>query len=131
MVAKTAVYLAAPAAAAHSVAAHTIVTSVWVNGKDTADAGVGVGSSTPVKDLSSPNMACNDRGTTPVGGFLKVAPGDVIEPEPSIATSHVGPIESWISPYDANTKGDVWVQISSEAYDKDSSQWAVEKMIAN
>ncbi|BGO98430.1 Glycoside hydrolase family 61 protein [Rhodotorula toruloides ATCC 204091] len=148
MVAKTAIYLAALAAAAHSVAAHTIVTSVWVNGKDTADAGVGVGSSymrtpssnSPVKDLSSPNMACNDRGTTPVSGFLKVAPGDVIEPEwwhsgargeDPIATSHVGPLESWISPYDANTKGDVWVQISSEAYDKDSSQWAVEKMIAN
>ncbi|BGP23740.1 glycoside hydrolase family 61 protein [Rhodotorula toruloides] len=148
MVAKTAVYFAALAAAAHSVAAHTIVTSVWVNGKDTADAGVGVGSSymrtpssnSPVKDLTLPNRACNDRGTSPVSGFLKVAPGDVIEPEwwhfgargeDPIATSHVGPIESWISPYDANTKGDVWVQISSEAYDKDSSQWAVEKMIAN
>lgn len=123
-------------------------------------------SNSPVKDLTSPNMACacsswiptrpratlslissdsssfagNDRGTSAVSGFLKIAPGDVIEPEwwhsgargeDPIATSHVGPLESWISPYDANTKGDVWVQISSEAYDKDSSQWAVEKMIAN
>ncbi|GAA5895033.1 hypothetical protein JCM6882_008269 [Rhodosporidiobolus microsporus] len=147
MAAKSAIYLAALAAAAQSVAGHAIVTSVWVNGEDTADAGVGVGSSymrtpssnSPVKDLTSPTFACNDRGTSKVTGYLTVAAGDVIEPEwwhsggrgdDPIATSHVGPITTWISPLDANTEGDVWVQISSEAWYEDKKS-AVDKMIAN
>ncbi|BGP38982.1 hypothetical protein JCM10450v2_002938 [Rhodotorula kratochvilovae] len=148
MAARTLLLATALAAAASSVTAHSIVTSVWINGKDTADAGVGSGSSymrtpssnSPVKDLTSAALACNDRGTNAVSGYLKVAAGDTIEPEwyhsggrgdDPIATSHVGPITTWISPLEANTQGDVWVQIASEAYWKDRSQWAVDKLNAN
>jgi len=42
MVAKLAALAVALVATASSVSAHTIVTSVWVNGKDTATGGVGV-----------------------------------------------------------------------------------------
>ncbi|GAA6052263.1 hypothetical protein JCM3770_007407 [Rhodotorula araucariae] len=147
MCAKTLLLAAALAAMASSISAHSIVTSVWVNGRDTTDADVGAASymrtptsSDPIKDLHSPSLACNDNGFHAVSGFLSVAPGDKIEPEwyhegargeDPIADSHVGPITTWISPLEANTKGHVWVQIASEAYWKTSRMWAVEKMIAN
>lgn len=35
----------------------------------------------PVFDLNSPDMACNDRGTTQVSGTLKVSAGDTLEPQ--------------------------------------------------
>ncbi|GAA5821889.1 hypothetical protein JCM11251_004764 [Rhodosporidiobolus azoricus] len=148
MVAKSAIYVAALAAAARSVVGHTIVTSVWVNGKDTADAGVGQGSSymrtpssnSPVKVLTSTDLRCNDKGATAVSGYLTVAPGDTIEPEwyhsggrgdDALATSHVGPLTTWIAPLDTNGDGEVWVQIASEAYYSSSNEWATDKMIAN
>ncbi|BGP47089.1 hypothetical protein JCM10450v2_002941 [Rhodotorula kratochvilovae] len=148
MAARSAFFAAALVAAASSVSAHSIVTSVWVAGKDTADGSTGVASSymrvpssnSPVQDLTSASLACNDKGTNPVSGFLSVAAGDVIEPEwyhsgergaDPIDPSHKGTLTTWISPYDANTDGPVWVEIASEAYYKDSSEWAVSKMVAN
>lgn len=41
-------------------------------------------SNSPVKDLKSPFMACNDRGTTEVQGTLEVTAGDTIEPTCSL-----------------------------------------------
>ncbi|GAA6029721.1 hypothetical protein JCM8097_001019 [Rhodosporidiobolus ruineniae] len=148
MVTKSLLSLAALAAAASTVSAHSIVTNVWVNGEDTADASVGTASSymrspssnSPVQDLSSASLSCNDKGTTAVSGYLTVAPGDTIEPEwyhsgargaDPIDTSHKGPLTTWISPLSANTEGAVWVEIASEAYYSSSSQWAVDKMVAN
>ncbi|GAA5937452.1 hypothetical protein JCM10213_007239 [Rhodosporidiobolus nylandii] len=148
MVAKAAVYAAALVAVAQSAVAHTIVTSVWVNGEDTADGSNGMASSymrapssnSPVTDLSSASLACNDKGTTKVSGYLTVAPGDTIEPQwwhagaigsDPIADSHKGPITTWISPLSANTEGAVWVEIASEAYYEADKQWAVDKLLAN
>ncbi|BGP14966.1 hypothetical protein JCM10213_007231 [Rhodosporidiobolus nylandii] len=148
MVAKAAVYAAALVAVAQSAVAHTIVTSVWVNGEDTADGSNGMASSymrapssnSPVTDLSSASLACNDKGTTKVSGYLTVAPGDTIEPQwwhagaigsDPIADSHKGPITTWISPLSANTEGAVWVEIASEAYYQADKQWAVDKLLAN
>ncbi|GAA6005325.1 lytic polysaccharide monooxygenase auxiliary activity family 9 protein [Rhodotorula paludigena] len=132
------------------VMGHAYVTTVWVNGKDTWDRSqVGQAatylrqpaSNSPVTDLSSPNLACNTRGSTPVSGFLSVAPGDTIEPEwwhsaargqDPIDGSHKGPLTTWIAPYsDGIPSGDAWVQIGSEAFHTDTNQWAVTKMIAN
>ncbi|KPV77357.1 glycoside hydrolase family 61 protein [Rhodotorula graminis WP1] len=150
MVAKLAALAVALVATASSVSAHTIVTSVWVNGKDTATGGVGVAapymrgstSNSPVQEVNSALMACNDKGATPAASTLSVAAGDVIEPEwyhsgargaDPIDPSHKGPITAWIAPYgdNANSLGAKWVEIASEAYYPSSSEWAVSHMIAN
>ncbi|GAA6029745.1 hypothetical protein JCM8097_001028 [Rhodosporidiobolus ruineniae] len=146
---KAGFFLAALVAAAQTVVAHAYVTSVWVNGQDTFNGNsVAQGSTymrvpssnSPVQNLNSASMACNDRGKMPVSGFLTVSPGDTIEPEwwhsgargsDPIDGSHKGPLTTWISPLSTNTEGNVWVQIASEAFYKDSNQWAVSKMIAN
>ncbi|GAA5990898.1 hypothetical protein JCM11641_002875 [Rhodosporidiobolus odoratus] len=149
MAAKSILLTAALVAAAQSVVAHTIVTSVWVNGEDISDApSAGTASSymrvpasnSPVTDLSSALMACNDQGTKSVSGTLTVAAGDTIEPQwwhagalgsDPIDGSHKGPLTTWISPLDANTDGPVWVEIGSEAYYSSDAEWAVTKMIGN
>ncbi|KAK2794390.1 hypothetical protein FQN51_000832, partial [Onygenales sp. PD_10] len=63
---------------AHS---HAVVYGVWVNGEDQGD---GQGkyirsppSNDPVKDLSSPAVACNVNGS-PVSEFVSAAAGDEI-----------------------------------------------------
>ncbi|GJN89852.1 hypothetical protein Rhopal_002841-T1 [Rhodotorula paludigena] len=146
--ARTVFYATVLAAVASQVAGHTIVSSVWVNGKDTADAGVGVSSSymrgpgtnSPVEDVTSAAIACNVKGEIEASGFLQVAAGDTLEAEwyhsggrgaDPIDPSHNGPLTTWIAPYAQKTSGDVWVQIGSEAYYDDAKQWAVAKMIAN
>ncbi|GAA5841102.1 hypothetical protein JCM9279_000539 [Rhodotorula babjevae] len=150
MVAKLAALAVAPVATASSVSAHTIVTSVWVNGKDTATGGAGVAapymrgstSNSPVQDVTLALMACNDKGATPAASTLSVVAGDVIEPEwyhsgargaDPIDPSHNGPLTTWIAPYgdNANALGAKWVEIASEAYYSSSSEWAVAHMIAN
>ncbi|GAA5879566.1 hypothetical protein JCM1840_003319 [Sporobolomyces johnsonii] len=149
MVVQVLLAFTALAAVAQRVAAHTIVVGVWVNDQDKSDySSVGTASSymrapssnSPVTDLTSASLACNDKGTTEVSGYLEVAPGDTIEPQwwhsgdigsDPIAASHVGPLTTWISPYDDNTSGDVWVEIASEAYYDEAGEWAVTKMIAN
>jgi len=99
-------------------------------------------SNSPVQDISSPFMACNDKGSSAASTTLTVAAGDTIEPEwyhsgargaDPIDPSHKGPLTAWIAPYaaDGNSIKDAWVQIASEAYYPSSSEWAVSHMIAN
>ncbi|GAA5833366.1 hypothetical protein JCM5353_008428 [Sporobolomyces roseus] len=134
---------------AQLVSAHTYIVGITVTGVDQKDwTTVGQASSymrvptsnSPVKDLESPFMACNDRGTMEVPGTLEVTAGDTIEPTwwhegdigaDPVDPSHKGPLTTWISPLEANTKGEVWVQIASEGYYSDSQEWAVNRMIAN
>ncbi|TNY17650.1 glycoside hydrolase family 61 protein [Rhodotorula diobovata] len=150
MFSSKAALVVALAATVSSVSAHATVTSVWVNGKDTATGGAGVtapymrapSSNSPVQDISSPFMACNDKGSSAASTTLTVAAGDTIEPEwyhsgargaDPIDPSHKGPLTAWIAPYaaDGNSIKDAWVQIASEAYYPSSSEWAVSHMIAN
>ncbi|GAA5965753.1 hypothetical protein JCM3765_007332 [Sporobolomyces pararoseus] len=131
------------------ISAHSIIVGISVDGVDKKDwSSVGQASSymrvpssnSPVKDLSSSSMACNDRGTTAVSGTLSVPAGATIEPQwwhagdigqDPIDGSHKGPLTTWISPLSANTKGNVWVQIASESFYSASSEWAVTRLNAN
>lgn len=43
--------------------------------------------------------------------------------------SHKGPLTTWIAPYsDGIPSGNAWVQVGSEAFHTDTSQWAVTKV---
>lgn len=121
--------------------AHTTMHSVEVNGKDQGD-----GQNTyirsppnndPVKDLTSPDLACNVNGGTPVSDFVSAAAGDTITSnwmhnspgDDIIAASHKGPIITYITPYTETNGADVgWTKISQDGLDGD--QWAVDKLIA-
>ncbi|PGH12483.1 hypothetical protein AJ79_04227 [Helicocarpus griseus UAMH5409] len=125
------------------VHAHAVVYGIWVNGQDQGD---GQGkyirsppSNDPVKDLSSPAIACNVNGN-PVSEFAKAAAGDEIMVEwyhnsrgdDIIASSHKGPIQAFIAPYtDGNGASATWTKIASQGYDSSRDKWAVDDLIAN
>lgn len=130
------------AALAGSVSAHTLMNSVEVNGQDQ-----GEGKNTyirsppnnnPVKDLTSPDLACNVNGGKPVSDFVKAAAGDTLafvwmhnKPDDDIiAESHKGPVITYIAPYtdDAGAEA-VWTKIAEDGFD--GQQWAVDRLIAN
>lgn len=126
---------------ATSVAAHTTVYSVWVNGEDQGDGRSkyirSPSSNSPVKDLTSPNLVCNDKGGTAVADFVSAAAGDTITYEwyhdnrgdDIIAESHKGPIITYIAEYtDTDGTGGLWTKIAEEGYD--GTKWAVDKLIA-
>ncbi|KAK2734558.1 hypothetical protein FQN55_002600 [Onygenales sp. PD_40] len=125
---------------AHS---HAVVYGVWVNGEDQGD---GQGkyirsppSNDPVKDLSSPAVACNVNGS-PVSEFVSAAAGDEIIVEwyhdsrgdDIIASSHKGPVQAYIAPYTEGNGADAgWTKIASQGYDSAQDRWAVDDLIAN
>ncbi|KAK9423745.1 putative Endo-beta-1,4-glucanase D [Seiridium unicorne] len=130
---------------ASGVAAHTRMYSVWVNGEDQGDGrGVYIRSpptNDPVKDLTSTSIACNAAGSTAVTDFVSVAAGDSLSFEwyhetrndEIIASSHLGPIITYIAPYTdgMDGTGSIWTKINEEGYDATSDKWAVDNLISN
>lgn len=131
--------LAASAAVAN---AHATVWAMWVNGKD-----MGVGNSPsgyirappnnfPIENAQSPDLACNVNGGTPAAKWIPVAPGDTVELEWAhdnrgddiIASSHLGPVMTYIAPADSNGAGPVWHKIAQDGFD---GAWAVTRLIGN
>ncbi|KAM0545130.1 hypothetical protein ACHAPJ_011475 [Fusarium lateritium] len=132
---------AAALAMATTVSAHAQVYSLWVDGKDQGD-GRSVyirspDSNSPVKDLSSPDLVCNVNGAKAAPKFVKAAAGSELTFEwyhdnrgdDIIASSHKGPIITYIAPYTAeNPTGAIWTKIAEQGYS--GGEWAVDKLIA-
>ncbi|KAF2500872.1 hypothetical protein BU16DRAFT_523610 [Lophium mytilinum] len=135
--------LLALAAAARLAQAHTTVYAIWVN-----DVDQGLGNSAsgyirsppnndPVKDVTSKDMTCNvnNAATTKT---ISVVGGDKITFEwhhndrtasdDIIASSHLGPVMTYIAPTSSDGAGDVWIKLAEDGYDGD---WAVTRLIAN
>lgn len=130
---------------ASGVAAHTRMYSVWVNGEDQGDGrGTYIRSpptNDPTKDLTSTAIACNAAGSTTVADFVSVAAGDSLSFEwyhdsrgdDIIASSHLGPIITYIAPYTdgMDGTGSIWTKIDEEGYESSSDTWAVDNLISN
>ncbi|KAH7325252.1 glycosyl hydrolase family 61-domain-containing protein [Rhizoctonia solani] len=131
--------LATILASASAAYAHATVRAVFINGVDQ-----GNGENTyirsppnnsPVKDLTSSDVACNVNNVA-VPKTLDVSAGDVITFEWShntrnddiIDASHKGPVLVYVAPTSSNGAGAVWSKIFQSVYD---SQWATDTLIAN
>ncbi|KAH8158473.1 hypothetical protein CIB48_g9775 [Xylaria polymorpha] len=130
--------------------AHTLFTSLYING---VKQGQGDGtcvrqntdlphSNSPVRDLSSDDMACGMDGTTPVN-FTCPAPAGAkltfeyrLNPSKAgqgfIDESHKGPAAVYakrLSSPDADATGPGWFKLWGEGYDMEADKWATEKII--
>ncbi|KAK1757045.1 endo-beta-1 4-glucanase D [Echria macrotheca] len=127
---------------AGTASAHATMFGVSVNGVDQGD-GRNVYIRTPldngpVKDLASPNLACNTNGGEAAPSFVKAAAGDRLTFEwqhdnrgdDIIDPSHVGPIITYIAPFTTgNGAGPIWSKIAQDGFS--NGVWAVDKLIAN
>lgn len=132
------------AALVAGVSAHTRIYSAWVNGEDQGDGRTtyirSPPSNSPVMDVTASDIVCNVAGATPASGFVSAAAGDTISMEwyhdnrgdDIIASSHKGPIITWIAPYfeDAGA-APIWTKIHEAGYDAAAKTWAVDDLIAN
>ncbi|KAH8898867.1 hypothetical protein GQ53DRAFT_878088 [Thozetella sp. PMI_491] len=121
--------------------AHTTMFSVWVNGKDQGDGRSkyirSPPNNNPVKDLTSPNVACNVNGGKAGADFVPAAAGDTLTFEwyhntrgdDIIASSHKGPIITYITAFTESDGSDAdWTKIAEDGLD--GKDWAVDKLIA-
>lgn len=129
---------------ASGASAHALMHGVWVNGADQGD-GRNVyirtpPNNSPVKDLASPDLACNVNGGKAVSSFVEAAAGDTLTFEwlhntrndDIIDGSHKGPIITYIAPYtEGNGASAIWTKIAEDGYDSATKLWAVDKLIAN
>ncbi|KAK7418643.1 hypothetical protein QQX98_003832 [Neonectria punicea] len=133
--------IASALALASTVAAHAQVYGVWVNGVDQGDGRSAYirspANNSPVKDLTSADIACNVNGGKAVTEFVSAAAGDKLTFEwyhdnrgdDIIAASHKGPVITYIAPYtESDGTGAIWTKIAEDGYD--GSEWAVDKLIA-
>lgn len=137
------------AAAAKLADAHATVFNIWVN-----DVDQGLGNSAsgyirsppnndPIKDVTSSSMTCNVNGGTAAAKTIEVSGGDTITFEwhhndnsasdDIIASSHYGPVMTYIAPTSSNGEGDVWLKLAEDGYTGTypNGEWAVTKLIAN
>lgn len=125
-----------------TASAHTRVFSAWVNDVDQGDGRVtyvrSPPNNNPVKDLTSPDLACNVAGGTAMPNFVSAAAGDTVTLEwyhntrgdDIIASSHKGPIMTYIAPYfEDNGASAIWTKIDEEGLT--GTTWAVDNLIAN
>lgn len=129
-------------AMASTVSAHTWLYSAWVNGVDQGDGRSeyirSPPNNSPVKDLSSPAIACNVNGATAVPSFVQVAAGDEMSLEwyhdnrddDIIDGSHKGPVITYIAEYtEGAPTGPIWSKIAEDGLS--GGQWAIDKLKAN
>ncbi|KAK3906167.1 glycosyl hydrolase family 61-domain-containing protein [Staphylotrichum tortipilum] len=129
---------------ASGASAHAHMYGVWVNGVDQGDGRNAYirspPNNSPVKDLASPDLACNVNGGKAVGSFVKAAAGDKLtfewyhdsRSDDIIAESHHGPIITYIAQYtETNGASSIWTKIAEDGYDASTKKWAVDKLITN
>lgn len=132
------------AALATTVSAHATIYGVSING---VPQGPGFNtyirsppSNSPVKDLSSPALACNVNGGTAAPSFVRAAAGDTLtlewqhdrQGDDIIDPTHQGPIITYIAPLTASTgdgSGPIWTKIAEDGFS--GGRWAVDRLIAN
>ncbi|KAF8865395.1 glycoside hydrolase family 61 protein [Acephala macrosclerotiorum] len=141
------IVLALAAFAALTVNGHCIFQHIKVNGAD-QDSLVGVRApavNNPVKDVSSPDIACNTGLKTPVstavvtiparakvGAWFQHMAGD---PDNPITASHTGPVMVYLAKVGnagtASWTGLNWFKVTTEeGFDTTTGKWGVDTMIA-
>ncbi|CAE7114920.1 unnamed protein product [Rhizoctonia solani] len=131
--------VAAILASASAAYAHATVRAVFINGVDQGNGeNVYIRSppnNSPVKDLTSTDVACNVKNAA-VPKTLEVSAGDVITFEWShdnrnddvIDGSHKGPALVYVAPTSSNGAGAVWNKIFQDVY---TTEWAVDTLKKN
>lgn len=122
--------------------AHTRIYGAWVNGVDQGDGRTeyirSPPTNDPVKDVTSADLVCNVAGATAAPSFVSAAAGDKLtfewyhdsRSDDIIASSHKGPIITYIAPYFTdNGASGIWTKIAEDGYS--GSTWAVDTLIAN
>ncbi|KAF2091691.1 carbohydrate-binding module family 1 protein [Saccharata proteae CBS 121410] len=136
--------LLALAAAAKLAHAHTTVYAIWVNDVDqglgNSDSGYirSPPNNNPVKDVTSTDMTCNVNNVA-TAKTIEVEAGDKItfewhhnsrdSSDDILASSHLGPVMTYIAPTDAGTSGTNWVKLAEDGYS--DGTWATTTLIAN
>jgi len=131
-------------ALASTVSGHAAMFSVSVNGKDLGDGQHKYirtpANHNPVKDLKSPDLACNTNGGTPAPSFVKAAAGDKLafrwfnhfdpsRPDMILDPSHLGAILTYIAPYTTGSgAGPIWSKLQHSGFE--GGEWATIKMRA-
>ncbi|KAF2272411.1 uncharacterized protein EI97DRAFT_346170, partial [Westerdykella ornata] len=128
-----------------TAAAHATVFNILVND---VDQGLGNSASgyirsppnnSPIVDVTSKDMTCNVNGGKAAAKFVEVSGGDKITFEwhhdsnsasdDIIASSHRGPVMTYIAPAASNGEGNVWLKLAEEGFA--NGKWAVDNLIAN
>lgn len=140
------------AAALSTAQAHTVFTTLFVNDQNQGDGTCirmpkqGSTCTSPLEDLSSPDMACGRDGATAVSFTCPADAGSKLTFEfreyadpaygsGSIDPSHKGPCAVYLKQVDDITSspaaGDGWFKIWESGYDEQAGKWCTEKLIAN
>ncbi|KAF2138451.1 carbohydrate-binding module family 1 protein [Aplosporella prunicola CBS 121167] len=138
--------IVALAAAAQVAQAHTTVFAAWINDKDQGVGNTAEGyirsppNNNPIKDVTSKDMTCNVNNVA-TAKTLKVKSGDKFtfewhhdsrsDSDDIIASSHKGPVMTYIAPTEKGTAGSGWVKLAEDGYDVDTDTWAVDTLIKN
>jgi lytic cellulose monooxygenase (C1-hydroxylating) len=136
--------LLALAATAKLASAHATVYAAWIND---VDQGLGNSASgyirsppnnSPLVDVTSKDMTCNVNNVA-TAKTLKVKAGDKVtfewhhdsrsDADDIIASSHNGPVMTYIAPTAAGSAGTGWVKLAEDGFS--GGKWAVERLIAN
>ncbi|KAK0742164.1 glycosyl hydrolase family 61-domain-containing protein [Apiosordaria backusii] len=133
--------------------AHTVLTTVFVNGVNQGD-GTCIRMSTnpdratfPIEGINSPNMACGLEGANPVAFTCPAPAGSTLTfafrewaDEPTkgagpIDPSHIGSIAIYLKQVSnistSSPSGGGWFKIYSSGYDSGSKEWSARKLIAD
>ncbi|KAK7541744.1 glycosyl hydrolase family 61-domain-containing protein [Phyllosticta paracitricarpa] len=141
---KTAYGALALAATAKLACAHATVFAAWINDVDqglgNSDSGYirSPPNNDPIKDVTSTDMTCNVNNVE-TAKTLKVAPGDKVtfewhhnsrdSSDDIIASSHKGPVMTYMAEADKGGNGNGWVKLAEDGYS--DGTWAVDTLISN
>ncbi|KUJ24121.1 glycoside hydrolase [Mollisia scopiformis] len=149
---RTSILFSLVAFTASAVNAHAIFQRIKVNGVDQGQL-VGVRApavDNPVKDVTSPDIACNTGLKAPVSTAVVTVPAGAIvsawyqhvlggpqmagDKDNPIAASHKGPLMVYLAKVDnagtASWTGLEWFKIAEEGLDITTGKWGVDTMIA-
>ncbi|KAH7353642.1 endoglucanase B [Plectosphaerella cucumerina] len=133
------------------VSAHTLLTTVHIEGESQGDGTCirmprdSATSTSPVKGLTSKDMACGTDGEIPAAFVCPVSAGSTLTFEyrewpdgrqgGAIDKSHRGPCSIYVKRVDDMfsdpAAGDGWTKIWHEGYDADEGRWCTEKLMDN
>ncbi|KAH6672711.1 endoglucanase B [Plectosphaerella plurivora] len=133
------------------IRAHTLMVGVHINGKSQGDGTCvrmpidSATSTSPVKGLTSKDMACGKDGEIPAAYVCPVSAGATLTFEyrewpdgrqgGAIDKSHRGPCSIWVKRVDDMfsdpAAGGGWTKIWHEGYDADAGRWCTEKLMDN
>ncbi|KAJ2711560.1 hypothetical protein H4R19_003191 [Coemansia spiralis] len=127
-----------------AVQAHTYVTSLTIDGKEQPVEKCvrpwWENENFPVNDPNSQDLLCRtknmDAAATAIcpvaaGSTIKVLWTESGKGSRAISPSHWGPCLAYMSPMEANGKGNVWFKIAEDGYDASTKKWCTQKLNDN